>query len=195
MPAMSCTTCLSRSKILVLLQSIAITLLLVLGLTLAAVPIIVIAMLTPIWITLGILYQIRWQRGGNVVFTSPEVDGVAVSSASPRARHGSLGLTTQERNRLLLETTSPPRPISDLLREMEELDEDAGSSSAKADGLCCSICLSPYVDDDTLGRRLACGHVFHMACIDSWANKQSHCPLCREDFSKGFDLRGTVFEH
>ncbi|KAF4713612.1 hypothetical protein FOZ62_003124, partial [Perkinsus olseni] len=109
------TTCLSRSKILVLLQSIAITLLLVLGLTLAAVPIIVIAMLTPIWITLGILYQIRWQRGGNVVFTSPEVDGnvswttpgstrcpsgVAVSSASPRARHGSLGLTTQERNRV-----------------------------------------------------------------------------------------------
>ncbi|KAF4741746.1 hypothetical protein FOZ62_004322, partial [Perkinsus olseni] len=94
-----------------------------------------IAMLTPIWITLGILYQIRWQRGGNVVFTSPEVDGVAVSSASPRARHGSLGLTTQERNRLLLETTSPPRPIPDLLREMEELDEDAGSPVSIPAGL------------------------------------------------------------
>jgi hypothetical protein len=39
----------------------------------------------------------------------------------------------------------------------------------------CSVCL----DAMTQGRRLACSHVFHEACLGRWFESHDTCPMCR----------------
>jgi hypothetical protein len=44
----------------------------------------------------------------------------------------------------------------------------------------CSICLSPLsVAARGQPKTLDCGHVFHIACISTWVEQHSSCPLCR----------------
>ncbi|KAH0722703.1 hypothetical protein KY290_005355 [Solanum tuberosum] len=43
----------------------------------------------------------------------------------------------------------------------------------------CSICLSEYVYDDTIGT-LHCGHEYHATCIQKWLLRgKKNCPICR----------------
>lgn len=41
----------------------------------------------------------------------------------------------------------------------------------------CSIC---YEEEDTIIRKLSCGHEFHLNCIDKWLCKKQNCPYCRK---------------
>ncbi|KAF3658966.1 RING-H2 finger protein ATL7 [Capsicum annuum] len=43
----------------------------------------------------------------------------------------------------------------------------------------CSVCLGDYQTDDKLQQIPACGHTFHMDCIDHWLAAHNTCPLCR----------------
>ncbi|KAK7283829.1 hypothetical protein RIF29_13576 [Crotalaria pallida] len=43
----------------------------------------------------------------------------------------------------------------------------------------CSVCLLEYQSEDRLQQIPACGHTFHMSCIDLWLASHSTCPLCR----------------
>ncbi|XP_060217389.1 RING-H2 finger protein ATL58-like isoform X1 [Lycium barbarum] len=43
----------------------------------------------------------------------------------------------------------------------------------------CSVCLAEYQADDKLQQIPACGHTFHMDCIDHWLATHNTCPLCR----------------
>ncbi|KAJ7982582.1 RING-H2 finger protein [Quillaja saponaria] len=43
----------------------------------------------------------------------------------------------------------------------------------------CSVCLLDYQAEDRLQQIPACGHTFHMNCIDLWLSNNSTCPLCR----------------
>ncbi|KAK8482317.1 hypothetical protein V6N11_047012 [Hibiscus sabdariffa] len=43
----------------------------------------------------------------------------------------------------------------------------------------CSVCLGDYQADDKLQQIPACGHTFHMDCIDHWLAYHTTCPLCR----------------
>ncbi|KAF5738816.1 putative RING/U-box superfamily protein [Tripterygium wilfordii] len=43
----------------------------------------------------------------------------------------------------------------------------------------CSVCLGEYQADDRLQQIPACGHTFHMECIDHWLSNHTTCPLCR----------------
>lgn len=46
----------------------------------------------------------------------------------------------------------------------------------------CSICLDPLECDDYI-RALACGHVFHVACVDAWLiSRRAFCPLCKAEY-------------
>ncbi|XP_076899495.1 RING-H2 finger protein ATL2-like [Bidens hawaiensis] len=46
-------------------------------------------------------------------------------------------------------------------------------------GLECAICLCVF-EDEEIGRKLpACGHAFHVECIDMWLQSHSTCPICR----------------
>ncbi|KAL5778530.1 hypothetical protein ACOSQ2_009267 [Xanthoceras sorbifolium] len=43
----------------------------------------------------------------------------------------------------------------------------------------CSVCLGDYQAEDKLQQIPACGHAFHMDCIDHWLATHTTCPLCR----------------
>ncbi|KAJ8557789.1 hypothetical protein K7X08_004555 [Anisodus acutangulus] len=43
----------------------------------------------------------------------------------------------------------------------------------------CAVCLGDYQADDKLQQIPACGHTFHMDCIDHWLATHNTCPLCR----------------
>lgn len=39
----------------------------------------------------------------------------------------------------------------------------------------CNICL----DEIKIGKKLNCGHIFHLRCIKEWITGNSGCPLCK----------------
>jgi E3 ubiquitin-protein ligase ATL7/58/59 len=41
------------------------------------------------------------------------------------------------------------------------------------------VCLADYQAEDRLQQIPACGHTFHMDCIDHWLTTHTTCPLCR----------------
>ena len=55
-------------------------------------------------------------------------------------------------------------------------------ASKKADPVdsMCAICLDDGSNDPC---KLECGHSFHRACIEDWANRSQECPMCRAQFS------------
>ncbi|XP_010544259.1 PREDICTED: NEP1-interacting protein-like 2 [Tarenaya hassleriana] len=46
----------------------------------------------------------------------------------------------------------------------------------------CSICLQEWKIGEE-GRKLGCGHAFHVNCIDAWLTRQGTCPICRKRVS------------
>eukprot|EP00271_Cylindrocystis_brebissonii_P014597 TRINITY_DN359_c0_g1_i1.p1 TRINITY_DN359_c0_g1~~TRINITY_DN359_c0_g1_i1.p1 ORF type:complete len:267 (+),score=41.54 TRINITY_DN359_c0_g1_i1:1533-2333(+) len=58
-------------------------------------------------------------------------------------------------------------------------EEDTAWSKAVAEDLQCAICLSEYGSEDIL-RQLPCRHVLHRDCIDSWLDRHTSCPTCRQ---------------
>lgn len=44
----------------------------------------------------------------------------------------------------------------------------------------CSVCLGEYQAEEKLQQIPACGHTFHMDCIDHWLSSHATCPLCRQ---------------
>lgn len=45
----------------------------------------------------------------------------------------------------------------------------------------CAIC-QDTLNPDQEGRKLnICGHWFHRTCIDTWFERDVHCPVCRHD--------------
>ena len=46
------------------------------------------------------------------------------------------------------------------------------------DGPTCVICLEPHA---TTAVAAQCGHCYHRACIERWAEQSSMCPVCRAD--------------
>jgi Ring finger domain len=47
----------------------------------------------------------------------------------------------------------------------------------------CAICLSEFLDDDTLRLLPGCRHVFHVDCIGAWLAERKSCPVCRSDLT------------
>ncbi|XP_006352946.1 RING-H2 finger protein ATL52-like [Solanum tuberosum] len=53
--------------------------------------------------------------------------------------------------------------------------------SGLAEGTDCSVCLSEFLDDESLRLLPKCSHAFHVTCIDTWLKSHSNCPLCRSN--------------
>ncbi|CAN6166810.1 unnamed protein product [Urochloa humidicola] len=47
----------------------------------------------------------------------------------------------------------------------------------------CAVCLCEFAGADRLRLLPACGHAFHVACIDVWLRSSATCPLCRTKLS------------
>jgi hypothetical protein len=50
----------------------------------------------------------------------------------------------------------------------------------------CSICQDHYTDGQAIRTISHCHHAFHKNCIDTWFQRNVHCPVCR------YDIRETV---
>ena len=45
----------------------------------------------------------------------------------------------------------------------------------------CSICQDSITVSQSARKLNVCQHVFHQECIDTWFNRNVHCPICRHD--------------
>ena len=52
--------------------------------------------------------------------------------------------------------------------------------NGKMDMTECCICLGDFELGETV-RKLPCSHIFHPACIDTWLEFNTLCPLCKQD--------------
>ncbi|KAE8733698.1 phosphoesterase family protein [Hibiscus syriacus] len=51
------------------------------------------------------------------------------------------------------------------------------------EGTDCSVCLSEFMEDESLRLLPKCNHAFHVPCIDTWLKSHSSCPLCRSNIA------------
>ncbi|PWZ09356.1 RING-H2 finger protein ATL40 [Zea mays] len=49
------------------------------------------------------------------------------------------------------------------------------------DGAECTICLGAVQEGELVRALPACGHVFHVPCVDTWFASSSSCPVCRAE--------------
>ncbi|KAG6518031.1 hypothetical protein ZIOFF_021432 [Zingiber officinale] len=69
----------------------------------------------------------------------------------------------------------------------------AGSKEEPFD---CAVCLCEFdaAAGDELRLLPACGHAFHLSCIDTWLLSNSTCPLCRASLSQGPPVEDVAFD-
>lgn len=56
---------------------------------------------------------------------------------------------------------------------------DVGEPGAGTDE--CTICLGAVEEGEVVRALPACGHVFHVPCVDTWLASSSSCPVCRAE--------------
>ncbi|CAL4970289.1 unnamed protein product [Urochloa decumbens] len=62
----------------------------------------------------------------------------------------------------------------------DDAAEGAGGK-AGAGTVLCAVCLEGVRRGEAVRRLPACGHLFHMECVDMWLSSHATCPLCRCD--------------
>ena len=76
--------------------------------------------------------------------------------------------------------------------EQEHSDRNSSNGEPECTICMCPLSQSPDGNENNVSgtRTLACGHVFHTHCIDTWLVRNNHCPLCRTEvqlISRRFD--------
>ncbi|CAO2171497.1 unnamed protein product [Urochloa humidicola] len=54
-------------------------------------------------------------------------------------------------------------------------------AEGEAGGAECAICLGAVQEGEVVRALPACGHVFHVPCVDTWLASSSSCPVCRAE--------------
>jgi len=80
---------------------------------------------------------------------------------------------------------TPTRKKAGKKRSAEDDNDDAAEKDEKkaATEQHCSICLEPPARDEET-RLNNCGHIFCFSCIETWAERENTCPLCKVRFTK-----------
>ncbi|XP_068912270.1 E3 ubiquitin-protein ligase RNF126-like isoform X1 [Tenebrio molitor] len=89
-------------------------------------------------------------------------------------------LNNERRNRSHQPTRTVPRSVPREEKLLRIIYISFQQTKAKSQ---CSIC----VEDFRLGEeavQLPCKHIYHEACITSWFERNSNCPICRREFNK-----------
>lgn len=66
------------------------------------------------------------------------------------------------------------------LRTLRESSTIHSYGNLETDQETCSICRESF-EQTSIVRKLACGHIFHIGCVDEWFETNIRCPLCRQD--------------
>lgn len=62
----------------------------------------------------------------------------------------------------------------------ESAKDDVGIDGCNDDDEKCAICLSMYVENDSVSRSKFCKHQFHTSCYKQWLSRHhTTCPYCR----------------
>ena len=75
-----------------------------------------------------------------------------------------------------------PVPVPVPKEMMEKLQIKTYNSEMGFDK--CSVCFEKFLDSKIIKskvRELACGHIYHIECVDEWLKKHPTCPVCSAD--------------
>ncbi|KAL3681804.1 hypothetical protein R1sor_024760 [Riccia sorocarpa] len=76
--------------------------------------------------------------------------------------------------------TWSPEKIKEALKEIEFTKSGAGAPVRESGDKDCTICLSEFVEGESLYMFPDCNHVFHKACLSQWLlRNKTTCPICR----------------
>ena len=80
---------------------------------------------------------------------------------------------------------TPTRKKAGKKRSAEDDNDDVERDDQKKEAAeqHCSICLEPPARDEET-RLNNCGHIFCFSCIETWAERENTCPLCKVRFTK-----------
>ena len=82
----------------------------------------------------------------------------------------------EERMQSFLEQTVPVFPTS---REIQNASTTFIPDESRYDN--CAICQDEIAVNQSVRRLTFCEHYFHQICIDTWFQRNVHCPSCRHD--------------
>ncbi|XP_072995268.1 probable E3 ubiquitin-protein ligase ATL44 [Typha latifolia] len=68
-------------------------------------------------------------------------------------------------------------PVATYAAPPQQPSSSSGSPAPQPPG--CAICLSDFAEGDKIRLLPACGHRFHVGCIDTWLLSRCSCPTCR----------------
>lgn len=57
--------------------------------------------------------------------------------------------------------------------------EDGGGEPPRGSCALCAVCLEDVRAGEMVRRLPACGHLFHVCCVDTWLRSHRTCPICR----------------
>jgi hypothetical protein len=85
----------------------------------------------------------------------------------------------------LPQQTTTTRRFSDPVLVTPTLNQiEAGSVLRTSLGLVdlsCAVCQQAVTEGEEIRRLLHCNHQYHRDCIDTWFQRNVHCPVCRHD--------------
>ena len=82
----------------------------------------------------------------------------------------------EHEERAVPEVRGPPQ--REQIRAASTLILQAGDSETP-----CAVCQDSIVNNDFVRKLNGCGHVFHVDCVDTWFQRSSLCPTCRNDIT------------
>ncbi|GJM98271.1 hypothetical protein PR202_ga15261 [Eleusine coracana subsp. coracana] len=59
--------------------------------------------------------------------------------------------------------------------------ETTAGSSARGSCALCAVCLEDVRAGEMVRKLPACGHLFHVCCVDAWLRSHPTCPICRRE--------------
>lgn len=87
-------------------------------------------------------------------------------------------------NLTLPRTTTTTRFSDPVLVTPTAEQVEAGSTLRTSLGLVdlsCAVCQQAVTEGEIIRRLLHCNHQYHKDCIDTWFQRNVHCPVCRHD--------------
>ena len=81
-------------------------------------------------------------------------------------------------------SSGSPLPETRGVLRLEQIRAASSLHSQTADSETpCAVCQDSIVNNDIVRKLNGCGHIFHVDCVDTWFQRSSLCPTCRNDIT------------